>query len=70
MQWENYDENFRNNLTNAITHLNSGNLDQAKKALKEAMTYEAESTEILGRMKEFEDLLYALTKKELKALKR
>ncbi|MBI4232442.1 hypothetical protein HY605_04380 [Candidatus Peregrinibacteria bacterium] len=69
-QWENYDENVRNNLTNAITHLNSGDIDQAKKALKEAMTYEAENAEILSRMKEFEDLLYALTKKELKALKR
>ena len=69
-EWEVYDEDFRNCLNNAMVKLNEGSIDESKKHLKEAMDYEGKAIEILDRMRDFEDLLYALTKKELKTLQR
>lgn len=69
-EWESYDENFRNCLNNAIAKLNEGLVEETKKHLKEAMNYEANTIEVLERMKDLEDLLYALTKKELKTLQK
>ena len=69
-EWDAYDENFRNCLNNAMIKLNEGNIDETKKHLKEAMDYEVKTVEILDRMRGFEDLLYELTKKELKMLQR
>lgn len=67
-EWEAYDEDFRNCLNNAMLKLNEGNINESKKRLKEAMNYEVKTVEILDRMRDFEDLLYELTKKELKTM--
>jgi hypothetical protein len=69
-EWDTYDESFRNCLSNAMLKLNEGNIDETKKHLKEAMDYEVKTVEILDRMRGFEDLLYELTKKEMKMLQR